>query len=171
MVQVHNVIGRALNSIYLQAPHIIPDDEKNFVKYMQCWYIMVHVHHTGEETMFFPAVEEMTGVKDIMEPNISQHHAFHGGLDRFKEYVDAVLAGKEKYDGAKVVEIIDSFGSVLMQHLNDEIPTLLGLRQFGEEKMKGLTAVMEKEADEGMVSFLFLSISFPLFGGHQGAMC
>lgn len=34
----HNVIIRALNSIYLQAPHVQPKDVKDFLAYCYCWY-------------------------------------------------------------------------------------------------------------------------------------
>jgi hypothetical protein len=38
MALVHNVIIRALNSIYLQAPHVRPEDVKDFLAYCFCWY-------------------------------------------------------------------------------------------------------------------------------------
>ncbi len=70
MALVHNIVIRGLNSIYLQAPHIKPVDEKSFCRYIACWYTLLHGHHHGEETMFFPAVEEMTGVKGIMDTTL-----------------------------------------------------------------------------------------------------
>ena len=38
MAIVHNVIIRALNSIYIQAPHVQPKDVKDFLAYCYCWY-------------------------------------------------------------------------------------------------------------------------------------
>jgi hypothetical protein len=38
MAIVHNVIIRALNSIYLQAPHVQQKDVKDFLAYCYCWY-------------------------------------------------------------------------------------------------------------------------------------
>jgi len=150
MTLVHNAIGRGLNSIYLQAPHITPADEKAFLSYISGWHLVVRVHHKNEETDFFPAVEELAGEKGIMEGNVAQHHAFEGGLEKLKAYVDAVVAGKEKYNGERVVALVDEFGEVLMQHLEDEIETLLGLRKYGAEKMGGLMAKMAEEAEKGM---------------------
>jgi hemerythrin-like domain-containing protein len=151
MALVHNMIILGINSIYLQAPHITPADEKSFCKYITCWYDVVDGHHAGEEDILFPAVESMTGVKGIMDTNKGQHKAFHDGMDKLKAYADAVLAGKEKYEGSKVVGLIDDFGAVLTQHLADEIPTILNLRQFGD-KMAGLPKVMSDEGAKAMVS-------------------
>ena len=162
MALVHNLIARYLNSIYLQAPHIPAADERDFIRYMRGWYDLVHVHHTNEETDFFPALEEMTGEKGIMEANVEQHHAFEPGLVAFKKYLDELQAGREKFDGAKVVELIDSFGEVLVQHLTDEIQTLLGLRRFGVEKMKGVMEKMNQEAEKGMVGFPLFPPSLPV---------
>ncbi len=151
MALVHNIVIRGLNSIYLQAPHIRPADEKPFCRYIACWYTLLHGHHNGEETMFFPAVEEMTGVKGIMDTNIDQHNAFHDGIEGLKAYADAVVADTEKYEGSRVVALIDDFGSPLLQHLADEIPTILSLRQYGD-KMAGLPKLFEEEADKVKVN-------------------
>jgi hemerythrin-like domain-containing protein len=150
MALVHNAILRGLNSIYLQAPHIVPADEKSFVSYIRSWYHTLHTHHKGEETDMFPAIEELAGEPGIMATNRDQHHAFEGAVDRLKKYIDAVEQGKEKYSGAKVVELVDSFGEILVQHLEDEIQTLLGLRKYGEAKMAKLMQVVAEEAQKGM---------------------
>ncbi|KAK0649582.1 hypothetical protein B0T16DRAFT_350452 [Cercophora newfieldiana] len=150
MTLIHNVIGRGLNSITLQAPHILPADQKSFLSYIRAWHQLVRVHHKNEETDFFPAVEAMAGEKGIMDGNVEQHHAFEGGLEKFREYIDRVERGEEEYDGGKVVRLIEGFGGVLMRHLEDEIETLLGLRRFGEGKMAGILEKTAEEAEKGM---------------------
>ncbi|KAK4032003.1 hypothetical protein C8A01DRAFT_41560 [Parachaetomium inaequale] len=157
MALVHNIIIRGLNSIYLQAPHIKPADEKSFGSYMVNWYNLVHSHHNGEETMFFPAIERLTGVEGLMDANIEQHKAFHDGLDRCKAYADAVVAGKEKYEGSRVIEIIDDFGPALVKHLSDEIPTILGLRQYAD-KLAELPKLFQEEADSAMKGISLLGL-------------
>ncbi|KAK4231882.1 hypothetical protein QBC38DRAFT_464818 [Podospora fimiseda] len=149
MAGIHNVILQGLNSIYLQASHIPPTEQKSFCKYILTFYQMLHVHHTGEEELFFPAVEKMSGVKGVMDGNIEQHRVFGAGLDNLKQYAEAVIADKEVYEGGKIVEIIDGFGQSLAKHLADEIPTLQGLRVYGE-KMNGLTKALEEEAEHSM---------------------
>ena len=78
-----------------------------------------------------------------MEVNVHQHEAFEQGLDKFTEYVGA--ATPEEFDGKKLIEIIDSFGEVLMGHLNDEINTLLGLEEYGGEKLRAAWDLLEKK--------------------------
>ena len=66
-------------------------------------------------------------------------------MGKFDVYVKACLAGSEKYDGNRVVDLIDDFGDILREHLNDEIDTLLGLRKYGEDKMQTLYKELEEE--------------------------
>ncbi|KAK3312749.1 hypothetical protein B0H66DRAFT_568837 [Apodospora peruviana] len=168
MCHIHGLIIRWLNSIYLQAPHIKPADEKPFLQYMAGWHQLIHLHHHEEEEDFFPWVEELTGVKDIMEGNVQQHQAFHGGLDKFITYVKDVQAGKETYDGKKVVKIIDEFGAILAQHLADEIPTLLGLKEYGEEKFKTMKERFDAMGQRSMAScsFRILTAAFANIDVH-----
>lgn len=133
MAHAHNLMIRGLNAIYLQAPHIVEADVPSFCKYMLGWHTMMHTHHDAEENHLFPYLEQVAGQK-IMEVNVEQHRAFDKGLDEFRGYVDAVSAGTEKYDGQRVVRIIDDFGPVLMKHLEEEVPTMAGLGQYGSEE-------------------------------------
>ena len=150
MCLVHNMLIRGLNSIYLQAPHIQPADMKPFANYVLGWCHGLHSHHDGEETMFFPAIEKMTGEPGVMDTNVEQHKRFHDGLEQLQAYAGDVVAGKEAYDGGRVVGIIDAFGPALIQHLNDEIPTILGLRQYGD-KMAELPKLFDEEGEKAMV--------------------
>src|SRR5690348_15787501 len=138
MALIHNDMIRGLNSIYLQAPHVQTKDQRSFCSYIIRWHQLLHVHHSAEEAEVFPDVEAMAGERGIMEANVDQHHAFTDGLGAFVAYVQEILGRKQRYDGDKAVKLIDAFGTVLVQHLHDEIPTLLSLRKYGSEKMAGL---------------------------------
>lgn len=150
MACVHNLLIRGLNAIYLQALYIKPADEKSFVNYILTFSALLHAHHTGEEVDFFPTVEAMAGEKGMMEANVEQHHAFHDPLEAFDQYIKAIAAGQDKYDGKKVVGLIDAFGPALMQHLADEIPTIQGLRKYGD-KMADLQKKFDEEGEKNMV--------------------
>ena len=153
MALVHNLLTRYLNSIYLQAPHIIPDDVPNFCRYVLCWHTIITIHHDGEEAVLFPWVDEVVGVKGIMEGNLEQHRAFHAGVENLRDYVQDVLDGKKRYDGGRVMALIDAFSEPLGVHLREEIPSLLGLRELGGlEKFGGLGEVLDKMAKHGVVS-------------------
>lgn len=151
MSLVHNMVIRGLNSIYLQAPRVSQNDVPSFLQYALAWWALVNVHHTGEETDFFPYLEDVTGQKGLMDVNVDQHHAFGDGLQRFKTYMEDCVAGKQKFEGNKVVGIIDEFGEVLVTHLTDEIPTLLQLREVGMEKLGGLEKQFGLEGEKNMV--------------------
>lgn len=161
MALVHNLILRSLNAIVLQAPHITGADIAPFTRFILAWHTMITIHHSGEEALFFPAVERMSGVVGVMDKEKGEHEQFHAGLDALKGYVDAVVKGEEAWDGGRVVEIAEGFGGVLRGHLSGEVQSLEGLRRFGEERMSGVMKAAEEEAEAGMVSSLFsLSLSY-----------
>ncbi|KAK1971086.1 hemerythrin HHE cation binding domain-containing protein [Colletotrichum sublineola] len=174
MALIHNMAIRGLNSIYLQAPYVSSSDSKAFLRYTLAWYSLLHVHHSGEEADFFPAVEELTGQKGLMDCNVSQHREFHDGLEAFKTYVDACVGGKEKFDGPQLVTLIDGFGEALTKHLAEEIPSILGLRDFGIDKMAPLEQKFAEEGAKSMktlglvkgLPFCFSNHDLAFEGGH-----
>jgi hemerythrin-like domain-containing protein len=134
MCLAHNMMVRNLNAIYLQCEQVSnPKDVTDFIVFCQTTLEEIHVHHSLEETFFFPLVAEYTGEKDIMEANVSQHHAFEEGLKKFEDYI--YNATPETYNGNEVKRMVDSFGEILAVHLRDEIPTLLGLEKYGGDKL------------------------------------
>ncbi|ORY16455.1 hypothetical protein BCR34DRAFT_584396 [Clohesyomyces aquaticus] len=148
MALVHNCISRAFNSIYHQARLISPSDHSTFISYSYSCYQGLEAHHDGEETILFPAIEAATGQKGIMEANIKQHEAFHPGFHAWGAWLKDLTEGKDTWDGDKCVALMDSFTEPLSQHLQDEIPTLLGLAKFGDSM--DLKALTQKEADTVM---------------------
>lgn len=164
MCLVHNVFIRILNCIYLQARNVKKEkDVADFVIFMHAWIVTIHEHHGNEERHFFPYLEKAIGVQGFMEKNVEQHHAFNPGLEKFEVYVNALREKKEKYDGEKVISLIDGFGTTLTTHLKDEIKTLEDLGQYEErinwkEWNKLLQDIALKTAD--LVS-PFLTYGFP----------
>ncbi|KAK0129352.1 hypothetical protein ONS95_001280 [Cadophora gregata] len=134
MCLIHNVMIRILNCIYLQAPNVKHDkDIADFTTFMHAFLILLHEHHSNEEKHFFPMLEEYIGTPGWMEKNVEQHHAFAHGLEGFEEYVKALRAGKETYDGVKIQKLVDDFAPVLVEHLSDEIGTFEDLEKFGDK--------------------------------------
>jgi len=150
MALVHNMMIRGLNAIYLQAPHITAKDENAFSRFILYWYQLLHVHHSGEETDFFPHIEQLTGVAGLMGNNVAQHEVFHAGVDALRDFAQAVADKQAPYDGARVVTLIDAFGAALAQHLTDEIPTIEGLRDHNEKLGVELPKLMAAEAEKNM---------------------
>ena len=147
MALAHNGILRGLNSIYLQAPHL-PDDKdrdatiRDFLTYCQCWCESMHHHHKAEETVFFPSIEQVSNVPGIMENNIEQHRAFTPGFDRFQEHARTCVPSD--YDGRKIRSLIEAFAEPLTQHLRDEIETLRALDKYDSERIRQAYRRFEK---------------------------
>ncbi|KAI1770136.1 hemerythrin HHE cation binding domain-containing protein [Hypoxylon cercidicola] len=147
MACAHNVMIRSLNAIYIQAPHIGPEQQQSFLQFAEVWYQGVEHHHRIEDEIFFPVLEEMTGEKGIMQVNVEQHDAFHPGLEAFADYMRRCLAGEARYDGKELVRLIDGFAPVFCQHLADEIPTFVALKKWGET-LKGFHTRLAVEAQK-----------------------
>ncbi|KAI5795656.1 hypothetical protein EDC01DRAFT_653059 [Geopyxis carbonaria] len=147
MCLVHNSIIRALNSIYLQAPHISPADVPDFVTYCKAWCGFIHVHHDGEEAHFFPQIAAATGVPNIMEINVNQHQSFGAGLRELEAYIKTCTEDNSQYNGAQICSLIDSFAPDLTTHLHGEIPTLLALREY-----KDKVDIVKFSHDEGKLA-------------------
>ncbi|KAK9422665.1 putative hemerythrin hhe cation binding domain-containing protein [Seiridium unicorne] len=135
MIVIHNCLIRSINAIYLQCINIekSPQDIPDFLAYCSVWGKFVHEHHKGEEDCVFPDIEQKTGVAGLMAGNIAQHDAFHEGVEQYEAYVEEVKSGRTQYDGRRFRGIIESFGPTLHQHLVEEIPTLLSLKQYSEQ--------------------------------------
>ena len=152
MALTHNIIIRSLNAIYQQAPHVAEADVASFLGFCLTWVDIIIAHHDGEEETCFPAIERLSGQKGLMDTNVEQHIAFQENLILFKAYLEACRDGKEKWDGKKAQNMVDAFGEPLIKHLHDEVPTLVSLKQYGEDKMRDLPKIFEAEAQQNMVS-------------------
>jgi hemerythrin-like domain-containing protein len=135
MTHLHNVILRVLNSIYQQAPHIKDvRDIKDFLQFVKAWHDQLLHHHDVEEAVFFPDIEKLTGQPGLMEGNVAQHDTFEEGLKEIGLYATETIP--EEYSSEKLLSIIDSFGHVLQEHLNDEIETLKQLKDYDSNALK-----------------------------------
>lgn len=136
MIAVHNAILRAVNAVYLQAAKVEAsgDDALTtaFANFARLWGEMIEEHHKTEEEMLFPELEALVGAPGSMTPNVEQHHQFEAGLTLYRRYIGDVVEGKQKFNAARLKEVIDSFMPVVTTHLHDEIATLKGLRQYSD---------------------------------------
>ncbi|KAI1064916.1 hypothetical protein NW752_005896 [Fusarium irregulare] len=137
MTVVHNLFLRGINAIYVQAVNVAErgtaKDKSDFANFAWSWSQEVLEHHDIEESRIFPEINELAGVPGLMDANIEEHHLFHTGLDKFREYVDKLRKEEEELDGEKLKGIIDSFMPVLRTHLENEIDTLVGLEKYADK--------------------------------------
>lgn len=164
MVTVHNCLIRGINSIYLQCINVERSSASipAFIKYASVWGRVLSLHHTTEEKWIFPEIEEITGERGIMDASVQQHHAFEEGVKAYTDYLKNADTGEEKYDGAKLKTIIDSFMPSLRQHLQDEILTLKGFDKYKDKtdwakwtKDTIAKVVKKTQTADGMVSSPF----------------
>ncbi|KAF7374753.1 Hemerythrin domain-containing protein [Mycena sanguinolenta] len=144
MAVAHNMFIRGINAIYAQAEGIRPEHVKPFTFFCVSFLGMLHHHHQIEETTLFPFYETKLGPHH-MDHNVEQHNAFMGGLDNLEAYLKGVQNGTETYNGRRIIELLDSFTDLLVEHLRDEIPTLESSKMranFTEKDLKDLEAAV-----------------------------
>jgi len=82
------------------------------------------VHHTIEERHIFPELAERMPIFAENAHLISQHELIHEGLERFEAYLRACQGGERELRMEEMKDVMDSFGKVLWDHLDDEVRTL-----------------------------------------------
>ena len=67
----------------------------------------MHHHQLIEESHYFPEIERVTGIKELMSENLFQHKAMEKGMEAFRRYAETTR--KEDFDGANLRAVIDEF--------------------------------------------------------------
>jgi hypothetical protein len=47
--------------------------------------------------------------------NYEQHELFIPKVEELEQYMEDVQEGKEKYDGQRIIDMIESFGDIMVQ--------------------------------------------------------
>ncbi|KAF8318885.1 hypothetical protein F5887DRAFT_1034339 [Amanita rubescens] len=123
MGAAHNTFIQGLNAIVKHAPNITKDKVQPFMIFALTALSTLHHHHHVEETFFFPRFEENLG-KGAMQVNVEQHELFVPKVEELEKYLKDVQEGKDMYDGQRIIDAIESFGDIMVQHLTDELETL-----------------------------------------------
>lgn len=61
---------------------------------------------------------------------LTQHKQIHAGLDKLTKYLSECSSGERELRLPELKEIMDGFGKVLWQHLDDEV------KELGAENMR-----------------------------------
>lgn len=90
----------------------------------------LHMHHSIEERHIFPVLaRKMPAFRKELEL-LTQHKQIHAGMDRMQEYLVACRDGETELRLEELKVKMDAFGTVLWQHLDDEV------KQLGAENMR-----------------------------------
>ncbi|KAF2759885.1 hypothetical protein EJ05DRAFT_484781 [Pseudovirgaria hyperparasitica] len=161
MAQVHNVLIRGINSIYLQAKQVPAGngtDAADFLFYIHCYCDLLELHHEAEEEFLFPEITKLAGKPELFQQSIEQHHDFTDGVRRLHEY--AKTTSPTEYSGVQVCSIIESFTDALQVHLKAEISDLLSLNYLDDAKLMDIFKRSEKAKKPAKSDEMF-----PLFFG------
>ncbi|KAI9803414.1 MAG: hypothetical protein M1833_000933 [Piccolia ochrophora] len=90
----------------------------------------LEMHHSIEERHVFPQfAERMPTFRKELEL-LTQHKQIHAGLDQFQHYLKECTNGEQDLRMDELKRLMDGFGGVLWQHLDDEV------KQLGAENMR-----------------------------------
>ncbi|KAK2464023.1 hypothetical protein APHAL10511_003967 [Amanita phalloides] len=154
MAAAHNTFIRSVNAIVKHAPNVTEGKVQPFMIFALTAISTVHHHHNIEETFLFPFFEEKLG-KGALQVNVEQHEKFIPQLNELENYLKDVQDGKAKYDGKLVVEKIESFGDIMVEHLRDEIATLEPERMRANYTEKEL-----KQMDSDFMKIILSELDF-----------
>jgi hypothetical protein len=136
-----------MNSIYLQCPYVTKhEDIADLLFYTKTLVITIDAHHDSEEKYLFPDLAAYTKNPKIMAINQAQHASFHGGLEKLGEY--CIKTSPADYSYVTFRRMIDAFATQLFKHLNEEIPTILALRQYPSKDLKKIWARTEQHIND-----------------------
>jgi hemerythrin-like domain-containing protein len=97
-------------------------------------------HHSIEERYFFPLLaRRMPAFREELEL-LAQHKQIHAGLDKFEAYLNECKSGENELRLYRMKELMDGFGTVLWQHLDDEV------KELGAENMRKYWTLEELRA-------------------------
>ena len=84
----------------------------------------LQTHHDIEEAYWFPRLgEKMEGFRPGHFAS-EQHKEMHKGLEILRPHLEECRRGQRVLDRGQVRQILDSFGGVLWQHMDDEVSEL-----------------------------------------------
>lgn len=97
----------------------------------------LELHHNIEEQHIFPVLaKKMPAFRHNLQMR-SQHKEIHAGLVKLQEYLAEVRIGEKELNLKDLKLVMDGFGKVLWEHLNDEV------EQLGAENMRTFWSVDE----------------------------
>jgi hypothetical protein len=100
--------------------------------------------------------------------NLEQHHGFHNGLEAVRAYAEEARLDPSKYDGSKVIAMLDEFGDNLRTHLDEEIDTLGPAKLSHVFKSPEEAKQLHEDAIKEALKNIKLSTALPFVSDHLG---
>ena len=136
MAAAHNMFIQGLNAMIRHGPTVNEDKVEPFMifcltvvcrpsLYYFPFFILcafqldsIHQHHTLEETVYFPALEEKLG-KGALSGNIEEHGEFVPNLEALEEWCKKVQGGEIVYDGQTFLGMVEAFADTMVAHMTN----------------------------------------------------
>lgn len=97
------------------------------------------MHHDIEETHIFPVLaRKMPAFRHEMEMKTA-HKSIHDGLEKLEPWLEECRSGERELNLRELKVIMDSFGKVLWEHLDEEV------KELGAENMRKYWSVAEMQ--------------------------
>ena len=84
----------------------------------------LEMHHRIEEVRIFPLLAQRMPAFKREEQLLDQHKQIHLGLDELDGYLAPCKNGQREFRLTELKAILDKFGKVLWQHLDEEVENL-----------------------------------------------
>ncbi len=97
------------------------------------------MHHDIEEAHIFPILaKKMPAFQHEMEMRTA-HKSIHAGLEKLEPWLEECRSGERELDLRELKSLMDTFGKVLWQHLDEEVD------QLGAENMRKYWTIAEMQ--------------------------
>ncbi|KAG6907939.1 hypothetical protein DXG01_006797 [Tephrocybe rancida] len=156
MVHAHDTFKLGYDTIlsHLESPP--HDDLKNFLGYCEAWALSIESHHTSEEEVVFPFLNQ----KMDFSGEKAQHEIIHANLDRLLALIIDAKADPSKFDAAALKDLMAEFREPLYTHLDEEVEHIsasnLKEAQFEEHDVKTMVEKLEAYAKSHGDPFLLV---------------
>ncbi|KAH0591376.1 hypothetical protein H2248_001454 [Termitomyces sp. 'cryptogamus'] len=165
MIHAHDTFKLEYDTIVSHLDSLPKDDLRNFLGYCEAWALSIELHHTSEEDIVFPFLNQKMNFSEEK----AQHELIHANLDRILSLIVAAKADPTKFDSCALRDIMNDFKETLYTHLDEEVKHIsasnLKTAQFEERDVKAMVERLETYAKSHGDPFLLV----PFMRSHTPA--
>jgi hemerythrin-like domain-containing protein len=128
MYAVHNALTQALDTApsYVREADLDAGRVETLASFYENVIEMLRVHHTGEDELIYPVLEERcAGSRSELERINDQHKALHAPMDAARSAIATWQAAPSAENAQAVIDAIASVVEPLRPHLTEEETVLL----------------------------------------------
>ncbi|KAG6877353.1 hypothetical protein C0993_008314 [Termitomyces sp. T159_Od127] len=112
MIHAHDTFKLGYDTILSHLDSPPKDDLKNFLGYCEAWASSIESHHTSEEEVVFPFINQ----KMDFSGEKAQHELIHTNLDKILSWIFAAKDDPTKFDATVLKNMMNEFKEPLVGH-------------------------------------------------------